>query len=231
MVAAHPDRQLEEAILGAFIKERGEDVLTLRVVVNEGVAYIDGCVENYGQKKVVGRLAASAPGLRKVVNRLRVVPAAVVDDDALAERVRQAMEGRPSLAGQAISVRSQEGVIELSGTVGRPSLRLHAEDAAWSVSGVRQVLNKLVVSYASLPEERKLAQLIAQYLQDCLGLEPWRISVEVHKGAAYLRGSVPSFALFQAAEDLVRWHPHVRDVVNRLAVESTPSPRNYGLTA
>ncbi len=231
MVAAHPDRQLEEAILGAFVKERPGDVLTLRVLVNKGVAYIDGCVDNYGQKKVIARLAASAPGLRKVVNRLRVVPATLVHDEALAERVRQAVEAHPSLAGQTISVHSKEGVVELSGTVERLSLRLHAEDAAWSVSGVRQVLNKLGVSYASLPEERKQAQLIAQHLQDCLGLEPWRISVEVDKGAAYLRGSVPSFALFQAAEDLVRWHPHVRDVVNRLAVESAQSPRNYGLTA
>ncbi|MGD0205219.1 MAG: BON domain-containing protein [Dehalococcoidia bacterium] len=229
MVATHHDRQSEETILSTFNKARLADVETLRVLVVEGVVYIDGHVSNYRAKKAISQLAASAPGLRKVVNRSRVVPAALVHDEALAERVRRSIQSHPLLRGGPISVRCTEGVIELAGTVDRPSLRLHAEDAAWSMRGVRQVLNKLQVSHASVPEEREIGQNLEQHLQYCLGVAPWQISVEVERETAYLRGRVPSLPLRQLAEDLVRWHPHIRDVVNCLIAEE-PSSHNHHLT-
>jgi osmotically-inducible protein OsmY len=81
MVTAYDDRQLEETILSTFNQADLEDVGALRVVVVGGVVYIDGYVGNYRVKKTITRLAASAPGLRKLVNRSRVVPDALVHDD------------------------------------------------------------------------------------------------------------------------------------------------------
>jgi osmotically-inducible protein OsmY len=230
MVAAYHDRQSEEMILSTFNQAHLADVEALRVLVVEGVAYIDGHVGNYRAKKTITRLAASMPGLRKVVNRSRVVPAALVHDEALAERVRWCIQSHPLLGGGPICVRCREGVIELSGTVDRPSLRLHAEDATWSVRGVRHVLNSLQVSHARVPEEREMGQHLEQHLQCCLGVAPWQISVEVERGTAYLRGKVSSQPLCQLAEDMVRWHPHIHDVVNYLIAEE-PSSHNQHLTA
>jgi osmotically-inducible protein OsmY len=230
MIATCHDRQLEEIILSTFSKADLADVEALRVLVVESVAYIDGHVGNYRAKKTITRLAVSAPGLRKVVNRSRVVPATLVNDEALAERVRRCIQSHPLLRSGLISVRCREGIIELAGTVDRPSLRLHAEDAVWSVTGIRQVLNRLQVSHAGVPEERDIGQQLEQHLQCCLGVAPWQISVEVERGTAHLRGRVPSQSLCQFAEDLVRWHPHIRDVVNCLIAEE-PSSRNHQLTA
>lgn len=227
MVTTYHDRQLEETILSTFNKARLPDVETLKVLVVEGVVYIDGHVGNYRAKKTITRLAASALGLRKVVNRSRVVPAALVHDEALAERVRRCIQRHPLLRSGPISVRCREGVIELSGTVARPSLRLHAEDAAWSVRGVCQVVNRLQVSHASTPKEREVGQHLEQHLQCCLGVAPWQISVEVERGTACLRGKVSSQPICQLAEDLVRWHPHVRAVVNRLIVEESSSQNHH----
>lgn len=224
------DRQSEETILSTFNKAHLPDVEALRVLVVKGVVYIDGCVGNYQAKKTITHLAASAAGLRKVVNRSRVVPATLVNDEVLAERVRRCIQSHPLLRSSLISVRCREGVIELARTVDRPSLRLHAEDAAWSVRGVRQVLNRLQVSHVSVPEEREVGQHLERHLQYCLGVAPWQISVEVERGTAYLRGKIPSQPLRQLAEDLVRWHPHIRDVVNCLIAEE-PSSHNHHLTA
>jgi osmotically-inducible protein OsmY len=230
MVAGYDDRQLEERIRGTFDEAHLPDVEALKVLVVEGIVYIDGCVGNYRAKKTISRLAACAPGLRKVVNRSRVVPAALVQDEALAERVRCNIQSHPLLRSGPVSVRCKEGIIELSGTVDRPSLRLCAEDATWSVRGVCQVVNRLQVSYADVPEEREMGQQLEQHLQYCLGVAPWQISVEVERETAYLRGRVPSQSLLQLAEDLVRWHPRIRDVVNRLIAEESSS-HNHQLTA
>jgi len=92
------------------------------------------------------------------------------------------------------------------------------------------VLNRLQVSYADVPEEREMGQHLEQHLQYCLGVAPWQISVEVERETAYLRGRVPSQPLRQLAEDLVRWHPHIRDVVNYLVAEESSSHKHH-LTA
>jgi osmotically-inducible protein OsmY len=92
------------------------------------------------------------------------------------------------------------------------------------------VLNRLQVSNASVPGEREVGQHLEQHLHHCLGVAPWQISVEVEGRTAYLRGKVPSQPLRQLAEDLVRWHPHIRDVVNCLIAEE-PSSHNHHLTA
>ena len=46
MVATHHDRQSEEIILSTFNQAHLADVQALRVLVVEGVAYIDGHVGN-----------------------------------------------------------------------------------------------------------------------------------------------------------------------------------------
>jgi osmotically-inducible protein OsmY len=186
MVATYHDQQSEEVILSTFNKADLPDVEALRVLVVKGVAYIDGCASNYQAKKVITRLAASVPGVRKVVNRSRVVPAALVNDETLAERVRRCIQSHPLLRSVLISVQCRESVIELAGTVDRPSLRLHAEDACWSLRGVRQVLNRLQVSHTSVREERDLSQHLEEHLQCCLGRSAsrWR-EEQLTYGAGY----------------------------------------------
>jgi osmotically-inducible protein OsmY len=223
MVATCDDRELEETINSTLNQAQLEDAEALKVRVVEGIAYIDGEVSSYRAKKLITRLIVSAAGLPKVVNRSRVVPAALVNDKAVAERVRRAIQSHPLLASGPISLRCREGVVQLSGTVDRASVRLEAEDVAWSVRGVRLVVNKVRVSYERRLKEREVGHQLEQHLQDCLGLAPWQISVEVERGVAHLRGRVCSRPLCHLAEDLVRWHPDICDVVNLLIAEETSS--------
>lgn len=231
MIAVHEDRQLEEAILSALAGEYLLEVEALRVLVVERVAHIDGRVSSYRRKQAIGKRARSVPGLRKMVNRLRVVPEAHVQDQALAERARTALARNPFLKEQDITVRCRDRAIDLSGTVDAPSLRLLAEDAVWSVGGVRHLNNKLKVSYGRALQEQELAQRIEQVLLYCLGLEPWEISVQVEQGTVHLRGRVPSREVAHTIEDLVRWHPHAQAVVNHLLVEETPTRLDCDLSA
>lgn len=231
MVSEYDDRRLEEAIVDCCLQHRLAERGNLKVLVSGGVVHIDGEVGSYQQKKAIDRLVAASPGVRRVVNRLRVVPAAPVGDSALAQRVLQTMEAEASLADQAISISSRGGHVELKGTVDSATARLDAEYAAWHVPGVRQVTNKLHLGTGHIIEERDLARRLEDALQWCLEVEPWRISIEVDKGVACLSGRVPSREYAREAEDLVRWHPEIADVVNRLTVEAPAAARAQGLTA
>ncbi len=231
VTVVHEDRQLEDAILGALAGESLLEAAALRVLVVERVAYIDGRVSSYREKQAVGKRARSVPGLRKIVNRLRVVPEAHVHDRALAERARTVLARNPFLKDQDISVQCRERAIELSGMVDAPSLRLLAEDAVWSIGGVRRVTSKLKVSYSRVSQQQELAEQVEQLLLYCLQLEPWEISVQVERGAVHLRGRVPSPELAQKAEDLVRCHPQTEAVVNDLTVEEAPARLERNLSA
>ena len=136
MVSEYDDRQLEEAIVNCCLQHKLVERGNLKVLISGGVVHIDGEVGSYQQKKAIDRLVAASPGVRRVVNRLRVVPAAPVSDSALAQRVLQTMEAEASLASQAISISSRGGHIELKGTVESATARLDAEYAAWHVPGV-----------------------------------------------------------------------------------------------
>jgi len=231
MVSEYDDRRLEEAIVNCCLQHRLVDSGNLEVLVSGGAVRIDGEVGSYQQKKAINRLVAASPGVRRVVNRLRVVPAAPVGDSDLARRVEQALRGESALGGQAISVSARGGHVELKGTVDTATARLDAEYAAWHVPGVRQVANKLHIGTGRIVEERELSRRLEEALHWCLEVEPWRISIEVDKGVAYLSGRVPSREYAREAEDLVRWHPEITDVVNRLTLDERAAARAEGLTA
>jgi len=231
MVSEYDDRRLEEAIVNCCLQHRLVDRGHLKVLVSSGVVQIDGEVGSYEQKKAINRLVAASPGVRRVMNRLRVVPAAPVGDSALAQRVQQAIGAEGSLASGGISVSARGGNVELKGTVDSATARLDAEYAAWHVPGVRQVTNKLHIGTGHIVEERELSRRLEDALHWCLEVEPWRISVEVDKGVAYLSGRVPSREYAREAEDLVRWHPEISDVVNRLTVDAGAAAQAQELTA
>lgn len=231
MVSEYDDRRLEEAIVNCCLQHRLVDSGNLEVLISGGVVHIDGEVGSYQQKKAINRFVAASPGVRRVVNRLRVVPAAPVGDSALAKSVEQAVRAEAALASQAISASARGGNVELKGTVDSATARLDAEYAAWHVAGVRQVTNKLHVGTGRILEERDLGRRLEDALHWCLEVEPWRISIEVDDGVAYLSGRVPSREYAREAEDLVRWHPEIKDVVNRLTVDERAGARAEGLTA
>jgi osmotically-inducible protein OsmY len=225
------DRRLEQAIVNCCLQHRLVDGGNLEVMVSGGTVQINGEVGSYQQKKAINRLVAASPGVRRVVNRLRVVPAAPVGDAALANRVEQAILGESGVEGRAISVAARGGHVELKGTVATASARLDAEYAAWHVPGVAEVTNKVHVGTGHVVEERELSRRLEEALHWCLEVEPWRISIQVDKGVAHLSGCVPSREYAREAEDLVRWHPEISDVINRLTIEESAPARAEGLTA
>jgi len=74
-LAAQHDRERERAILETFSQNHVGGVGTLRVVVMNRAAYIDGAIASYCQKKAATELAARAAASCRVINRVRVVPA------------------------------------------------------------------------------------------------------------------------------------------------------------
>lgn len=79
-------------------------------------------------------------------DQVRTRPAESADDAALSSKVESALKSEPDLHGSAIAVRSDEGVVTLSGTTNDAQLRSMAAQVALSIEGVKLVRNEIALS-------------------------------------------------------------------------------------
>ena len=73
----------------------------------------------------------------------------VIDDTAIHSKVKAALVNDPVVAGTAINVDVERGVVSLTGAVNGNVEKEKAEDIARGVTGVRSVDNNLVVRQAN----------------------------------------------------------------------------------
>jgi len=199
----------------------------LRVFMLGGVAHIEGTAPSVRHKRAAAELIGSLTGASHVVNRLRVAPREVRSDRAIAQRLRAAFEEAPEVDAATVQPEVKHGVVELRGTVSSLSALRAAEWAVWSVGGVADVANRLRVA-GTVASSEDLARQLEVDLCACLSLPVGAVRADIMGGTVHLKGVVPSSYHRLAAEDLVRAHELVQDVVNELAVtglvELAPGP-------
>lgn len=214
-----PEAKVAPAVDTRF---RALDTDDIKLTMVGDVAYLDGHVSSYQQKKAISHVAADLPRVRKLVNRLRVVPCSPTSDRIIVENVFLALRTDPALRLHPIAVTVTDGIVELSGAVPDFSARIAAEAAAWSVCGVRHVINRLEIAPAG-EAYTELRTSLRRGLSSLLGPYTDSVEIDLRQGFAYLRGAVPTLEDRLAVEDMVRWHPLVRDVINQLTVQE-PDP-------
>jgi hyperosmotically inducible protein len=117
----------------------------------KGDVFLRGKVDSAEAKRAATEIARSIEGVKNVKNDLQVVPAsarkAVSADD---KQITKAVESRFSKDAQLkkIDVRTDAGVVVLSGEVPNIGVAARASETAHRVDGVKAVKNELRVSQA-----------------------------------------------------------------------------------
>lgn len=114
--------------------------------VADGVLTLTGQVRSLSHKRMIEALGWWTPGCRDVVNQLEVAPAEDDNDDELADAIRLVLEMDPTVHADQITIRIDGGVVTLAGALHRDEERRQAEMDAWSVCGVKEVHNQIVVA-------------------------------------------------------------------------------------
>lgn len=117
------------------------------VETKSGLVLLRGKVDSDDARLAAGEIAKSVDGATSVKNELQVVPrvsreAVEEKDEAIDAHVRRRLKG---LKGAAITVKTNAGVVSLSGTVGDLTTSAKASWKAWSVKGVKSVKNDLTI--------------------------------------------------------------------------------------
>ena len=90
----------------------------------------------------------AAHGVPDKVTALAPTPESAADS-ALSSKVETALKAEPDLHGTSFSVRSDQGVVTLSGSAKDPQVRSMAAEVALSIDGVKLVRNEITLAQAT----------------------------------------------------------------------------------
>jgi osmotically-inducible protein OsmY len=208
----------------------------------DGSLVLEGEVNSVAAKKLaLEHVAAIAPSVTCIVDRLHVRPATPMSDKEIRVHVRNAliaesslwaleiceregdechlMRGVPMSGVGAIEIEVADGIVVLNGRVPGLSSKRLAGVIAWWVPGVRDVFNGIEVD----PPEEDSSDLIVEAVRAVLERDPFvnagQIGVDVTGTRVHLTGRVPNETERAAAERDTWCLFGVDDVVNDIKVQ------------
>jgi osmotically-inducible protein OsmY len=110
------------------------------------VIALQGHVISQSHRRFAGVLGWWTPGCRDVVNALAVQPDYEDRDDELADVLRIVLEADPMLDPSLVRANCRDRTVTLEGAVATQWQKSRVELDAWSLAGVRRVVNRLEVT-------------------------------------------------------------------------------------
>ena len=164
----------------------------------DGVVTLKGTVQTADQKAMAEQIASGVPNVNRVVNEVRVDPAAKaaaesdrtigenLDDHTIEMQVKLALSLKKELAGSQVSVTVYKKGVTLSGTA-TPAQRALAVETARETSGVLSVTDGFSSGGTDLEKGR---QAVEHALASNANLAPYRIQVVARADRLVLLGHV-----------------------------------------
>jgi hyperosmotically inducible protein len=139
-----PVTSLNLAIKLALMADPQLFPLEIEVELDKGKAVLSGTVPDEEEKNKAAEIAGKIEGVEGVVNKLNVSPAlrdklAKKQDETIAHVVRDRLSRSETLKAVGFDVKSENGVVYLSGKTRFQVIALEAAEAARQVPGVRAV--------------------------------------------------------------------------------------------
>ena len=212
----------------------------IRIASADGTVTLEGEVADVAAKKLALELAGAVPGVRGVVDRLRVAAGERRGDGAIRDSAARMLLEAPELkrcsfnmktnekmvvlrrverdAGGDIEISVTDGVILLEGFVISQSRLRFAGALAWWTPGRRDVINALEVKPAYEDRDDEVAEVMRLVLEADPELDSDQIRTNCTDKVVTLEGSVPTEQQKRRAE-LDAWSLFaIKGVVNRLRV-------------
>jgi osmotically-inducible protein OsmY len=141
----------------------------------------------------------------------------VIDDEAISTWVRVALMEDPRIHANDISISTEEGIVTLTGLIRNLAEKNYADLEAKKISGVRGVINRLVLEQSYLSDD-EILKTIQTRLENNTAITSDQIIVTSINGIVRLHGQVHSYAESNEAEFLISEVFGVKEIINELDV-------------
>lgn len=117
----------------------------LAVHVANGVVTLSGSDDALAKKRLAGLIAWWVAGVVDVRNEIKVEPFEDDSDDEITDMVRIAFDKDKLVDALRFQIYTRDGVVHLSGVARNATERQTAEDDAWAVWGVKDVVTHVAI--------------------------------------------------------------------------------------
>ncbi|MBI5344961.1 MAG: BON domain-containing protein [Deltaproteobacteria bacterium] len=143
--AVMTDKEIKKHLDDLIAGEPALKGLGIKAEVRDGVIDLEGEAPSLTHKRLAGVLAWWVPGSTDVINSLELNTLEEDTDSELADAVLSALEKDVLVGGYSITVNAKGFAVTLEGSVCSEAEKEAAEDDAWYVWGVNEVVNRLAV--------------------------------------------------------------------------------------
>jgi osmotically-inducible protein OsmY len=214
----------------------------INIEIQNGDLVLAGEVENIAAKKLVLLAAAETHGVQRIVDRLKVAPAEKMGDAEIRDHVCKLLVEESALercfirglAGVSVEtvrkaitepsgsivVEVNDGVVTLNGEVPSLTHKRLAGVLAWWVPGTRDVINGLEEVPPEEDNDDELVDAVRLVLEKDPFVNADKIRVSSKEWIVTLEGLVPNETMRQMAERDAWYVLGVKQVINRIAIES-----------
>lgn len=220
-MVAITDRELSTRIKDQVYWDGRVNAADVGVNVEDGRAILTGKVPSYRAKMAATEDAWTVAGINTVDNQLQVQypPTVTVPPDAeIASNVKNSLVWDPDIDSTKVDVTVAGGIATLMGTVDAYWKKFQAENDAYWVTGVVDVVNEIGVVPTDQPIDEAIARDIEAALGRNINVNVEDVTVEVENGVVTLTGTVPTWAAWRAAYNTAIYTSGVVDVVDRLVI-------------
>ena len=218
------DKEIEQLIETAMSQHPRLESFKPEVESDNHIVTLRGKVDNLAAKKIAGEIAHNTTGVTRVENHIRVRPAKLSDDAALAKEVKSALLRDPYVSRFDMNVSAANAQVYLEGRVDSGFEKRYAEFIASRVPGVVDVRNNLRVTDLEVPDKTDgaLQQEIEYGLRWSPFIEGQGIGFSVEDGIAVLSGNASSWRAKLAATQIAR-RAGAESVLNQVQVNEQTS--------
>ena len=223
MTMTGPSEQLKQNVVNHLCRQERVDASDVKVEVIGSQVILTGSVPTFDAKKAAFEAVLTVPGVNSIKNDISVQypkGMAVPSDEELKADIAKALSKSPAVDVSRIEITTDYGVITLEGTVTTCREKLEVEAIVGSVSGVRDICNKMAITPAEKQEDRSIATNIMAAFDQDPNLDADAIHLQVNEGIAVLSGNVLNPFARDRAVKLAAQIEGVVDVINQLTIKS-----------
>ncbi|WP_447969185.1 BON domain-containing protein [Nitrospira sp. M1] len=151
-------------------------------------------------------------------NTLNAAKAREISDQEITRAVESALLLDENVPSHLIDVRTEHGIVTLSGMMPHFRSKGRAVNVVETVRGVQSVINGLTVTVSKRTDE-EIRDKVQKALKEDPATDSYQIKVDVDHGAVTLTGSVPSWAAWELSEWVASGVYGVREINNRLVID------------